>query len=125
MSERVIICGSRSFTGSQAGFLIGLAIDALPGDTTVIVGGARGVDTIAEHCARDQGLIVERHEADWQQHGKAAGPIRNQRMLNSGADRVIAFWDGASRGTRHMIKISKAAGIPVNVIATGTGDPDQ
>lgn len=63
------------------------------------------------------GFNVQRFSADWEKHGKAAGPIRNRDMLKSGADLVIAFrMDGESRGTDDMIAIAVAAGVPVVVI---------
>ena len=57
--------------------------------------------------------------ADWKEHGKAAGPIRNQRMIED-ADMLVAFpGHGYSRGTRDCIKRAKAKGIPVIVFEPG------
>lgn len=52
--------------------------------------------------------------ADWNAHGKAAGPIRNQQMAQE-ADVLIAFWDGKSRGTKDMIEKATRAGLDMHV----------
>ena len=55
--------------------------------------------------------------ADWKKHGRAAGPIRNQQMLDEGkADVVVALWDGKSRGTLDMIQRATEAGVPVRIL---------
>jgi hypothetical protein len=88
---------------------------ALPHDTTIVCGGARGADAHAEHSALLLGLISEVHYANWNKYGKAAGPIRNQAMLDSGIDKVIAF-DGGP-GTLDMKERARKAGVPVEEIA--------
>ncbi len=54
-------------------------------------------------------------KADWDAHGKAAGPIRNKTMIDK-ADGLIAFWDGKSRGTKNCIECATDKGIPVLII---------
>jgi hypothetical protein len=55
--------------------------------------------------------------ADWETHGRAAGPIRNQAMLDEGKPYlVIAFWDGKSKGTLDMISRATRAGVPVKIV---------
>lgn len=71
-----------------------------------ITGGCRGVDMLGERYANEHGFPVERYEADWKQYGRAAGPVRNQKMAVS-SDIVICFWDQKSRGTRSMIEYAK------------------
>ena len=112
---RVLICGSRTWRDRQA---IGLAVCGLPRDAVVIHGGADGADALAGQAAVLWRLQQEVYPADWAKHGKAAGPIRNQQMLDEGhPDRVIAFrMPGASRGTDDMIRRAKRAGIPVEVV---------
>ena len=58
----------------------------------------------------------ERHPADWAKHGKAAGPIRNQEMIDLGADLCLAFWHNASRGTHNCYTRASVAGIPVRLL---------
>lgn len=85
-------------------------------DTVVVHGNAAGADRIAHQEAQKLGLRVEPHPADWQQHGKRAGIIRNLEMVESGVDLVIAFWDGRSTGTAHTMTEAKKRGIPVEVV---------
>jgi uncharacterized phage-like protein YoqJ len=83
--------------------------------TIVIISGmAKGADTIGEQYAHERGYTVERFPADWQQYGKAAGPIRNRQMVDN-ADALIVFWDGQSAGTRNMIMMAKKKGLAVRI----------
>lgn len=84
----------------------------VPADALIIEGGATGADALAKAWAIHNGVEYLTFYAMWNVHGKAAGPRRNQRALDEGKpDLVIAFPGGA--GTAHMVKIAKAAGIPV------------
>lgn len=114
---RVIITGSRNANPFVARKLISDRLFELPVYSTIVHGGARGVDRMAGQEAQKLGLLVEEHPADWDRHGKSAGFVRNQEMLDTGADLVLAFWDGRSNGTRHTIEIAERAGIPVEVIS--------
>jgi hypothetical protein len=96
-------------------------LKATPWRMELIVGDASGADEMALLWARDRAVDVELHRADWKKHGKAAGPIRNQQMVDAGADVVLAFPFGESRGTRHCMKAANAAGILV-VEHTTTGE---
>jgi hypothetical protein len=71
---------------------------------TIISGGAGGVDTWARNAAKRFDTPFEEYPADWEHNGKAAGYIRNQEMVLA-ADKVIAFWDGQSKGTKHTIDL--------------------
>lgn len=82
-------------------------VDAL----TIVHGAAKGADSLAGEIAHDLGYRVVAHPADWATHGKAAGPIRNKAMLDTGVDLVVAFPGG--RGTAHMVSIARKAGVPV------------
>ena len=68
-----------------------------------------------EMCIRDRGVPVLEFPADWVRLGKRAGMVRNLQMLDS-ADAVVAFWDGQSRGTAHMINETKKRGLPLRVV---------
>lgn len=118
MTERVLICGSRTWTDAAA---IRQVIDALPTDSTIIHGGAGGADGIAGAAARARGLSVQVYPADWTRYGRRAGPIRNGEMIRLGEpDRVIAFRSaGPSPGTDDMIRQARAAGLPVEVVEGG------
>lgn len=87
------------------------------GGVTVIHGGATGADSAAGGIATGLGLVERCYFADWKKHGKKAGPLRNQEMIDDGKpDMVIAFWDAMSRGTLDMITRAKRAGLPVEVV---------
>lgn len=78
--------------------------------TVIVSGCARGADTLGIEWAEANGIEVARFPADWHTHGRAAGPIRNQQMLDEGKlDLVVAFPGG--RGTADMVRRAKAAGI--------------
>lgn len=112
-ARRVIICGSRTWTDVEA---IRALLKTLPPDTVIIHGAAPGADTIAGHEAHALGFEVEAHPADWERRGRAAGPIRNREMLDSGVDRVYAFrTDGRSPGTDNMVRQAAAARVYVEV----------
>jgi len=110
---RVLICGSVTFENIS---LIDKAVKRLPLGSVVITGLARGADTIGRTLALDRGLLVDDWEAWWDKQGKAAGPIRNQRMLDFGKpEQVIAFFSDRlnSRGTHDMVKRIEKAKIVV------------
>ena len=91
---------------------------ALPKDTVIIEGEAPGADTIAREEADKIGLVVEKYRAKWNLYGRGAGIIRNTEMRKVGKpDKVVAFHNdiGSSKGTKNMIKQSKAAGITCNI----------
>ena len=116
---RVIIAGGRDFNDYS---LLKAKCDNILADKTathriiVVSGAAKGADILGEQYAREKGYTVERYPADWNTHGRAAGPIRNTQMANS-ADALIAFWDGQSKGTKSMINIAKTKGLGVRVIS--------
>jgi hypothetical protein len=108
---RVVVCGSRPFSDYA---LLARPLDTalsrrVPG-VVILSGGARGADRLAERYARDHGLGRERFPADWARYGRAAGPRRNEEMIAT-ADALVAFWDGASPGTRHAITTARRRGI--------------
>jgi hypothetical protein len=117
---RVLVCGSRTWTDEDAIYrrLLGLASEH-KGDVTVVHGRADGADRLAGRAADRLRLVEEAYPADWDRYGRAAGPIRNAQMLRSGIDLVIAFWDGRSKGTKHMLAISEKAGVPVEIHQSG------
>ena len=116
--RRVLITGSRNLNDRDA---VWDALDEeyrIHGSMTVVHGAANGADKLAGQWARSamaDGLNVteEVHPADWKTHGRAAGPIRNQKMVDLGADVVFAFPRGKSTGTRHAMKAAGIAGIKV------------
>lgn len=106
---RVLVCGSRHFTDTE---LLYSTLDKFhkvrPIDV-IIEGDARGADRMAGFWAKKNKIDLLIFPAQWDVHGKAAGPIRNTQMLREGKpDVVIAFLYQNSRGTANMIKQSQA-----------------
>lgn len=112
MRHVVLVCGGRDFDDDRhlSDTLCGL--HSRRPITLVVHGAASGADTMAAGWAWDMGVPVEAVPADWNKHGRAAGPIRNQKMLDEyEPDVVIAFPGG--RGTRDMMTRAKASGYSV------------
>ena len=110
--ERVAIVGSRGWRHDSVAVTDYVA--ALPEGTIIISGGAVGVDRAAEAAAECYGHICVVVKPAWK-HGRKAGPERNAVIVDL-ADRVVAFWDGQSRGTASTIALARKAGKPVEVI---------
>ena len=110
---RVLVCGSRDWTDETRIFQ---RLSLLPFGTEIISGAASGADSLAAMVAQTLGFTVREFPADWNRHGRSAGYIRNNEMLNEDPDLVIAFWDGQSRGTAHTIYEAHNRAIPVEVI---------
>jgi len=122
----VAFTGSRSWSDKE---MVRDVLMQLPVDKTIIIHGAcpTGLDAIVDRMARAMGFRVVPFHADWRQHGRAAGPIRNGRMLRAfDANRepipdiprssvVYAFPHGDSRGTADCISKAEALGIRVIV----------
>src|SRR5665213_402070 len=105
---KVIIAGSRNFEHYQLlKFKCNAILKELKGksEVQIVSGGANGADKLGERYARENHYICKRFEPDWDKNGKAAGFIRNEEMAKY-ADYLIAFWDGQSKGTKHMIEIA-------------------
>lgn len=112
---RVLICGGRDYENREEFFWQVSHIINPNENHTIISGGARGADTLAIDYAETYNLNLEVFMADWNLHGRAAGPIRNKQMLDEGKpDLVIAFPGG--RGTGHMTEIARNAGVEVREV---------
>lgn len=101
---RVLVCGDRNWKDPVP---IERELKQFGAGSVVIHGGARGADQIAGVVARRLGLLVEVCRADWHQYGRAAGPIRNQLILEQGKpDYVLAFHSNLaySKGTADMVR---------------------
>lgn len=113
---RVLVCGGRDFRDKATGYGVLDRQHAEQPISCIIEGGANGADYIAMRWAEDRGVLCKEFCADWNKHGRAAGPIRNQEMLNVGLpDVVIAFKGG--RGTADMVRRARSAGVRVVEIA--------
>ena len=138
---KLLVCGSRPPCKCRSGFYCTVCYDLrqrvrekLAQETDavdILAGGARGPDAWAAEWGRERmkqvsvNFSVTEYPALWLQtessgskrYNPAAGLERNERMLNDGKpDKVLAFWDGRSRGTKHMIEIARKAGVPVEIV---------
>lgn len=114
---RVIVAGGRNFDDYN---LLSATLDTAFGfvpkeDIALISGTARGADSLGEQWATERGIEVLRFPANWDTYGKSAGYRRNEEMAKAG-NYLIAFWDGQSRGTQHMIGIAARGGLHVTVV---------
>lgn len=118
---RVLVCGCRDWTDRRVVFdaLDDIAEVIANHPLTIVHGAATGADRLADEWAESRCVAADRHPADWKQHGRAAGMIRNREMADIGADLCIAFWDGKSPGTANMIAEATRHGIPVRIVPEG------
>lgn len=111
---KVIIAGGRLFNDYE--LLVQRCTHALSNqeDIEIVSGTANGADKLGERFAKDNGYSIIQFPADWDKFGKSAGYKRNAQMSEY-ADALIAFWDGKSKGTKHMIDLAKKTGLKVKV----------
>ena len=118
---KVVIAGSRGFSNYK---LLKETCDKYlrekkkTHNIVIISGHARGADSLGEKYASDEDLDLEIYPADWKKYGKSAGFMRNEQMADI-ADAVIAFWNGESHGTKHMIDTAEEKGLNVKVVNYG------
>jgi len=115
---RVIVAGSRNFNCFEklTNALNDYLKDAIYGEEFEIVsGGARGADRLGEQYAKVYGAAIKLFIPDWQGLGRRAGMVRNEQMAKY-AIHLVAFWDGISPGTKHMIEVAKRSGLTVHVV---------
>lgn len=112
---KVIIAGGRTFNDYE---LLHQKCDQtlrLQSEIEIVSGTAYGADTLGEKYAKEKGYPIIQFPADWEKYGKGAGYIRNEEMAKY-ADGLIAFWDGESKGTKHMIDLANRYGLKVKII---------
>lgn len=116
---RTIIAGSRDFTDYEM-FCeeVEEFFRLLTTHPTIVSGQARGPDTLAIKYAVENDLRLRCFPAKWDEYGKSAGYRRNVEMADY-AECLLAFWDGESKGTKHMIDIALGKGLIVKVVKYG------
>jgi hypothetical protein len=112
---RVLVCGGRDYGGKPIEVLkLCSVLDEIHGATPITVlihGDARGADRLAATWARRSGVSVESYQAEWNKYGKAAGHIRNVRMLEKGKPELVVAFPGGT-GTEDMCEVAKGR-VPV------------
>ena len=108
-----LICGGRDFSDRE---MFNSAMDDLVRlkgmPARIVHGGYKGADTLADEWGKQHALDVQAEKADWGTHGPAAGPIRNQAMLDKFSPSLAVAFPGG-RGTNDMITKARAAGVDV------------
>lgn len=117
---KLAVIGSRSFDNAK----VMQAALKLHDISLLITGGARGADRLAENWAKAHRVPLRVFRANWDKHGKAAGIIRNMEMVDA-ADKVLAFWDGESPGTKFTINYARKQNVIVEVIPFRAGKRGQ
>jgi hypothetical protein len=108
----LLVCGGRDFQDYRR---LKAELDRLHSErpiTSIIHGAARGADMLADAWARHNKVRVRRFIAEWNKHGKAAGVIRNRKMLTDGKPNFVLAFPGG-RGTANMIEQALDAGLVV------------
>lgn len=114
---RIIIAGGRDFDDYsflQSKCLPIIERQMVNHDVIIMSGHAKGADLLGERFAEEHGLKLEVYPADWKAHYRSAGFRRNEQMGDI-ANGLIAFWNGESHGTKHMIEYARSKEVDVNV----------
>ncbi len=107
------VVGSRTFDDYA---LLEQTLNEMLPIALIVSGGAKGADELAERYAEHNNIPCVVCPAEWSKYGRAAGPIRNKDIV-SRVNRVVAFWDGESRGTMSTIKIAEKQNVSITIIA--------
>ena len=110
---KVAIVGSRRLYVSNIGDYLSAEI------TEIVSGGAKGVDSSAREYALKNNIRLTEFLPEYNKYGKAASLKRDMQIINY-ADKVIAFWDGKSKGTKYVIENCKKTNTPVDIIYIDT-----
>ena len=106
---KLAIVGSRNVGSID----ISAYISEMPAE--IISGGAKGVDTLAAEFAKSRGIKLTEFLADYKKHGRGA-PIRRNALIVEACDKVLAFWDGVSKGTLSSINLAKKLGKQLQIV---------
>lgn len=122
--RRIIVCGCRNWADRDQvarNLSVEWALHGGPYGHVVVHGDCpTGADAFAEAWCANVGVQTEKHPANWERDGRAAGPVRNRAMARAGAAVCLAFWDGKSPGTLDMIQTAIRQGIPVSIVPPAT-----
>lgn len=119
---KILVCGSREGVPLE---VVAKELSQFPPQTILVQGGCRGVDQMAAAIAKELDFQVKTYPANWEVHGKLAGPIRNRDMYDlEKPDLTIGFCDRLenTKGTKHMIEYARSQGGQVKVVETAALD---
>ena len=116
---KIVVAGGRSYTNYE---VMATALDHLFSEAIgrresimIVSGAAKGADLLGERYAAEREYELLRMPAQWDTFGKSAGYKRNVEMANV-ANGVVVFWDGESKGAKHMIDIAESKNLPTRII---------
>ena len=115
---KIVVFGGRDFTNRSwmLSCLVELQTEGIiTPDVELLCGRARGADNTAYDLFKEAGANIHEFPADWEFYGKRAGFVRNKEMAAL-ADVGLGFWDGKSKGTKHMIDEMKRLNKPLYVV---------
>ena len=115
---KIIVAGGRDFNNYN---LLCAKLDYLLQSTknpVIVCGEAKGADLLGRRYAVEHNLSIDSYPAKWEELGKSAGFLRNEQMAKV-ADALVAFWDGKSKGTEHMIRLMKNMNKPYKIVRYG------
>ncbi len=112
---KVIIAGGRAFDNYDLLYQKCNEALSMQQKIEIVSGTANGADKLGERYANEKGHPIKQFQADWGKYGKSAGYKRNEEMAKY-ADALIAFWDGKSRGTKHMIDLANRYKLKLKVV---------
>lgn len=114
---KVIIAGGRDFNDYEKlkSFCNHILQRYDHDDIEIVCGMARGADLLGKKYAEEYNFKLAKFPANWDKFGKRAGYLRNAEMAEY-ADALIAFWDGSSKGTQHMINLAKERNLKIRII---------
>lgn len=115
---KLIVAGGRDFNDYEKlnNEINRLLVNQLKNyDVHIVSGAASGADGLAIKYAALNNKQLWTFPANWDQFGKSAGYKRNVQMAEF-SNGLLAFWDGQSKGTKHMIDIARRHGLSVRVI---------
>lgn len=107
---KLAVVGSRSWTDMK--LICEILYRYNPDE--IVTGGAIGADHLAESWAIAEFVPIKIFRPDWKKYGKCAGAVRNQLIVDY-CDKLIAFWDGTSKGTKITIDMVHKAGKPIEI----------
>lgn len=113
--NRVIVAGGRDFNDYE---LLKDRLDYYLSNLTnieIVSGGATGADSLGESYAKERNLPIKVFKADWNLHGRGAGPKRNRDMSLYGTHLVL-FWDGKSKGSKNMLEEAQKQGLKIKIV---------
>lgn len=114
---KLIVAGGRDFTNAQlmADTLVATATELADRSVSIVSGMAMGADKLAHQYAKAHNIQVYEFWPDWDTYANSAGFVRNNEMAKF-ADGLLAFWNGKSKGTQHMIKTMQSMGKSVGIV---------